>query len=247
MARHGHALAYGIAGLLLGIGAPVGAGLLRWTLHGVDPGTDVREHFFFYAYELVGSSLVFGVGGFLAGRRSDRLWREGSRYRALAEHDGLTHLPNDRMFHRLYRRVSNRSRNYGEPFALLLVDVDNLKRINDRWGHAVGNEALVRLAEMLRTCKREEDTAARWGGDEFVVLMPGCDQEGARRLAALLVERAREIPLDPPAEGKVMTITIGAAAGTAAEPVDFFEVADRALYEAKTAGRDRYCVVPVRT
>ncbi len=101
--------------------------------------------------------------------------------------------------------------------------------------------ALVRVAEVLNECKREDDLAARWGGDEFALLMCGADVVAARRQAESIVERLRMRPLRVGARERPISVTIGIATSAGGTARDLFDRADRALYAGKTAGRN--CVV----
>lgn len=231
---------YPILGLILSTGAPLGALAIRLASGEVRAGAEVRSHLFYYAYELVGTALLFGAAGFAVGARADRLRAGRDRFRELAGRDDLTGLPNRRLFREHYGRVVARSHRFGEPVSLLLVDVDGLKEINDRWGHMAGNAALRHVARIVREHKRTEDLAARWGGDEFVLLLPGADAPAAERVAREILKAAqRRIPKTPPATP--VTVTIGIASGVADSAAhDFFAAADRALYEGKAAGRNQY-------
>ena len=232
---------YPLAGVLLAAGAPLGALAIRLATGTVAAGAEVSDHLFHYAYELFGTATVFGIAGFVAGLRADRLRAGRERFRELAGRDDLTGLPNRRLFREHYARVVARSHRFGEPVSLLLIDVDGLKDINDRWGHMAGNAALRQIARIVRARKRTEDLAARWGGDEFVLLLPGGDADAAERVAREIVNSARRATLKPLPDP--VTVTIGIATGVAASPRhDFFGPADRALYEGKTAGRNRHRV-----
>jgi len=242
---------YAFVGVLLGTGAPLGALLIRQVTGTLRPGEEIRAHLFYYAYELIATCLLFAIAGFFMGLRTDRLRAGRDRFRELAARDDLTGLPNRRLFGEHYARVVSRSHRFRQPLSLLLVDVDGLKEINDRWGHMAGNAALRHVARLVRERKRAEDLAARWGGDEFVLLLPGADASSAERVAREIVEAAQRSSLKTP-PGPV-TVTIGVATGVAASPShDFFTSADRALYEGKTAGRSQYRLVrtgddPART
>jgi diguanylate cyclase (GGDEF)-like protein len=228
-----------LLGVALGTCAPAGAFLLRWALGAPDAGRELRNNAFFYAYELVGTCAVFGVAGFFEGRRADRLRRGRDRFRILAERDELTELPNRRSFQSHLRRVAARSRRFGEPLALLFIDVDQLKKINDRFGHPAGSAALLHVANSLRASKREEDMAARWGGDEFVLLMPGAGPDAAGRVAASILHRLNSRPLPFGGGALFVTVTIGVAAGPPpANAEELFRKADEALYAGKRAGRN---------
>ena len=194
---------------------------------------------------LFGTCLVFGYMGFLAGRRADRLRESRDRFHRLSERDDVTDLPNARAFDEHLRRALEHSGQFREPLSLLIVDVDSLKGINDRWGHAVGSATLRHVARMLFECKREDDFAARWGGDEFTILMPGADSNAAARLAQSVVERLRANPVLLKGESYPVTVTVGYATlrgpGTGS---DLFVRADRALYEGKLRGRNQYRAAP---
>ena len=129
-----------------------------------------------------------------------------------------------------------RSDRTGHPFALLLIDLDHFKLINDRYGHQSGDEVLKRCAAALRRSVRTIDFVARYGGEEFCLLLPETSAQGARRLAERLRETFNALPRPAP------TISVGISVhkprGTVQE---ILEQADEALYRAKKAGRD--CVV----
>ncbi|HEY1434361.1 MAG TPA: GGDEF domain-containing protein [Thermoanaerobaculia bacterium] len=223
--------------MLLGVGAPAGAFALR-VASGAAAARELARNAFFYLYELVGTSLIFGIAGYFVGRRADRLRHGRDRYRDLSERDPLTGLVNARTFAGRYRRALARAGRYQEPLSLLIIDVDCLKALNDEFGHAFGSAALLRVAAALRAAKREDDMAARWGGDEFALLMPGADTAAARRQAEAILERLRKSPVEHAAGSRFISVTIGVAtsAGGAADD-DLFGRADRALYEGKRRGR----------
>ena len=231
---------YALLGALLGIGAPGGALLLRLAAGAPAARDELTANAFFYLYELVGTCLVFGAAGYSVGRRADRLRAVRDRYRALSEHDSLTGLVNARSFFDHYRRAVEHARRFREPLSLLLIDVDRLKALNDSLGHAFGSAALLHIAGVLADSKREDDMAARWGGDEFALLMPGADGVAARRQAEAIIDRLRRSPLTHRGDHTEVTVTIGIASSQAGQPEgDLFERADRALYEGKKSGRAR--------
>lgn len=234
------ALRYAAAGVALGIGAPTGALLLRLMAGASDPSQELQANLFFYLYTLVGTCLVFGFAGFYAGRRADQLRLSRDRFHVLAERDDLTHLSNARDFRNRYRRAIAHAAAYREPISLLMVDVDGLKGINDRWGHSFGSAALQHVGRILEESKRAEDLAARWGGDEFVVLMPGADSSAAERVAQRVLEQLRQRSARCGGQEFSFTVSIGIATRISPSPKDdLFELADRALYESKRAGRDQ--------
>ena len=235
-ARIPYALAYAVLGAVLGLGAPAGALLLRLS-SGAEVAGDLRAHAFFYAYQLIGTCIVFSGVGFLAGRRADRLRSGRDEYRELSEQDPLTSLVNARTFRGHYERAVAHAGRFGEPLSLLLLDVDQLKALNDELGHSFGSATLLHVAGVLEKSKRMADVAARWGGDEFTLLMPGAGSAAARRQAESILEMLRNEPVRVDGRERRISVTIGAATATAGSGGDLFETADRALYEGKRAGR----------
>lgn len=233
--------AYALAGGILGFGAPAAGFALRLLLNekaAQAPLSDLLLNEYFYLYQLIGTCLVFSIVGFFAGRRTENLQRAEQFYRQLAEHDELTGLANARAFQGRYVRTVARARRHGEPMSLLLIDVDQLKLINDRYGHAAGSEALRRTGRALQSAKREDDLAARWGGDEFALVMEGADETAAVRVANAILDALRSQRL--PDDQQPLTVTIGVATSRGEASAEaLFDAADRALYEGKEKGRDR--------
>ena len=129
------------------------------------------------------------------------------------------------------------------PLSILIVDVDHFKRINDRFGHAAGDLALRRVAEALRVVARASDLVARYGGEEFVLLAPDCDLVGAIGLAERAREQIEALRVVFEAAPHELTASVGVATAPGLDPDDpepdaLFDRADRALYEAKAAGRN---------
>lgn len=247
--RRSPQLTYPLIGLLLGIGAPAGSFLLRLlSIAEVreQPFADLRANAFFYLYELVATSLVFAIAGLITGRRAHQLHEKEAFYHELSEHDALTGLHNDRAFMDRYRRALERAVTIRRPLAVILIDVDQLKGINDAFGHPAGSKALVHVADALRHSKRAADIAARWGGDEFAILLEGADLAAARRVAEGILTHLRNTPLRLERTTVIVTVTIGIC--TAAEPAlssDLFAAADGALLAGKARGRDTIEAVTV--
>jgi diguanylate cyclase (GGDEF)-like protein len=155
--------------------------------------------------------------------------------RQLAVSDSLTGLANYRWLVQVLHAEIQRSQRSGRPFAILLLDLDHLKLINDRYGHLVGSRALCRLGRVLRTHCRAMDTAARYGGDEFVLVLPEAGAEAAERVGARIRER-----LNSDGEEPSLSVSVGAAAfpqdGSNIE--ELLGAADRALYGMKRGGRE---------
>jgi diguanylate cyclase (GGDEF)-like protein len=228
---------YAAIGVLLGVGAPLGALALR-IAGGAPIGAELAANRFFYVYQLIGTCLIFGAAGLVVGRRADRLRIGRDLYRLLAERDPLTGLVNARAFFERFRRAVDHARRFREPLSLLVIDVDRLKALNDRFGHASGSAALVRVGRVLSETKREDDMASRWGGDEFALLMPGADAGSARRQAETVLERLRDEARAGDVILRDVSVTIGVATSADGQSSEgLFERADRALLDGKRAGR----------
>jgi diguanylate cyclase len=160
--------------------------------------------------------------------------------------DGLTKLHNHRYFQdHLTREIKRVSRN-DEPLSMLLIDLDDFKQLNDRMGHAAGDELLVRIAQVMSESIRESDLLARYGGEEFVVLAPATEMEGATALAEKIRMAVESLVLllDVGSRPTRATISVGVAV-YAGDRRAFFQSADRALYQAKAEGKN--CVVAATT
>lgn len=161
--------------------------------------------------------------------------------RRLATTDPLTELANRRHFLAQVELEVELSQRYANPVALLMLDIDYFKQVNDRYGHAIGDSVLRHFATVARQVLRKVDLLGRLGGEEFAVLLPGTDPEGAHQLAERLRQTIASSPASTPAGLIGITVSIGV---TLFEPTDttadrVLARADRALYRAKDLGRNR--------
>lgn len=165
---------------------------------------------------------------------------QGETLQKLAETDPLTWLFNRRHFDRRLEAEANRAMRAEHMLALLMIDVDRFKSINDRYGHRAGDQLLRAVASAITQAVRPYDVPTRYGGDEFAVILPESDTEAASRVAQRILERLASVPLPEPLAkgGEAITLSIGVAtfprpAGDASALV---EAADTAMYRAKQAG-----------
>ena len=151
--------------------------------------------------------------------------------------DGLTGLFNHRRGMEILTEELTRAHRSGHQVSVLMLDVDHFKQYNDTYGHPAGDEVLRRVSRALRSATRGLDGAIRYGGEEFMLVLPDCDAEGALEAASRILDRITKEPF----EGRKVTASIGAAVYPICgiEPEEIVRSADRALYEAKDRGRDR--------
>jgi diguanylate cyclase (GGDEF)-like protein len=172
------------------------------------------------------------------------LEREAAQARSQAALDELTGLATPRLLRERLANEVARSKRSGEPFAVLFVDLDNFKQINDHHGHEAANLLLKRAAEELLATVRATDLAARYGGDEFVVLLVRTGADGARAVAEKARARVEALGrrLGYPAELVTASIGVAGFEPSASGAADVLVAADRALYRAKAAGRNRVAI-----
>lgn len=158
----------------------------------------------------------------------------------LAATDSLTGLPNRRFFDQFAKLDMDRSLRFGEPSSLLMMDLDHFKSINDTYGHPTGDEVLRRVASLGQLVFRSSDMFARWGGEEFVCLLPGTDEFGAKLVAEKLRSAVEQLPIVSGDKLIPVTASIGISSIDRDDRVvdSVLERADRALYRAKSDGRN---------
>jgi diguanylate cyclase (GGDEF)-like protein len=230
--------------LVVGAGLAVFAALLVWSQ--VDQSLVSPA-----AYRAVGAGLVVLAALYTvltvmqAGRANVRLERSYSEHlerlseslRHLAYHDSLTGLHNHRFFHDHLRSEFERARRYGHNLSIVMMDVNRFKEVNDRYGHLTGDRLLSFLGRLIGENVRGSDIAARYGGDEFALILPETDGEAARKTAA----KIREVVATRRDWGNALTVDVALdiAAGVATFPEDassaeeLLHEADRRLYASK--------------
>jgi diguanylate cyclase (GGDEF)-like protein len=166
--------------------------------------------------------------------------REALRVQAVR--DPLTGLYNRRYMQEFLEREIHRARRRQRPVAVMMLDLDNFKRYNDTYGHSAGDLALRMVGETLLSSVRGEDLACRYGGEEFVLMLPECSLQQAVVRGDVIRKRLKELPVDRPDEFReAVTVSIGVAAfeETTDKMDRILKCADEALYQAKREGRDR--------
>jgi diguanylate cyclase (GGDEF)-like protein len=159
----------------------------------------------------------------------------------LAITDGLTRLYNSRSFYSQLELEVDRFNRYQHPLTLLLLDIDHFKDYNDKYGHLEGDKVLVRFSQIIRTCLRTNDSAYRYGGEEFTVILPETAGEEARTVAQRIRAALEAEPFSPEdGEEVTVTISIGLTEYHAKEELStFIQRADQAMYRSKRSGRNK--------
>jgi len=166
-------------------------------------------------------------------------------YRRLSNTDGLTGLANHRYFCRILEQETLRSKRYGHPFCVLMIDVDHFKAYNDLHGHPAGDRALRAVARTLASKVRDTDFVGRYGGEEFAIVLPETDLDGGRSMADSLLRHMDNLSVDAGtgSSGNRITISVGVSCFPehGSDSDTLLEAADAALYKAKRTGRNRVC------
>lgn len=232
---------YAVLGFLLGLGSPLGALLGLCLLdHATLPLADFavqewRDYSLFFNYMFVATTLFFSLFGFFLGYRQDLLNKE-------AVTDPLTGLGNQRFLHEVFKIEFSRHVLTGRPISCLMIDLDHFKKVNDTYGHPFGDCVLRNFASLIQKHLREGDAAVRYGGEEFLCILPNCDRKEARAVAERIRGGTEHCCF---AEGKKRTkITISAGLITSYGDAslsysDLIDLSDQALYRAKQKGRNQ--------
>ena len=161
--------------------------------------------------------------------------------------DDLTHLYNSRYLNQVLRRETKRASRSGRPLSLLFIDLDGFKAINDTHGHLFGSRALVEAAAVIRGSARETDVVARFGGDEFALVLPDTGSEGAFAVGERIRERiAAHVFLAEDALDVHLTASVGVATlpDVAASAEELVQAADKAMYAVKDSGKNGIQAAP---
>jgi diguanylate cyclase (GGDEF)-like protein len=155
--------------------------------------------------------------------------------------DGLTQVHNKRYLLEFLEREMGRCQRYGRALSLIMFDLDRFKKVNDKWGHPAGDAVLREVAGRVKQWIRKEECLARFGGEEFAIVVPESGPENARRFAEKVRRLIAEQPIEFEAKQIAVTISVGVADLTPEmmDPMDFLKIADTNLYKAKKAGRNQ--------
>jgi diguanylate cyclase (GGDEF)-like protein len=158
----------------------------------------------------------------------------------LANRDSLTNAANRRYFLDEAGKVMQRALRYGEPLSLGILDLDHFKQINDRYGHAIGDQVLINVVNCCQASLRTSDLLGRWGGEAFVVLLPGIAAADAVRVFEKLLGAVRKVSIDPGCPSLTVSFSAGVVQWDTKESLEhLLSLADAALYQAKHEGRNQ--------
>ncbi|ONM44680.1 diguanylate cyclase [Halopseudomonas pachastrellae] len=186
--------------------------------------------------------IIYDVTGVAVNKR--QLESANTKLQELALRDGLTGLLNRRYWESCLEREFARHQRYDNPVSLVIFDIDHFKRVNDTYGHQTGDEVIRETARITSQLVRETDFAGRYGGEEFVVLLPGTTLDGAAQFAERLRSTIERQQLDY--QGSPLTFTISLGVATLADDMAGYQAllerADKALYQSKEGGRNQVTV-----
>jgi diguanylate cyclase (GGDEF)-like protein len=233
---------YALWGFLLGLGAPLGSLALRlpaaWQGDLLSAlAQEWQQGMYYYVYMTLGTTLAFSLFGYALGKRNEAL-------SDLSIKDGLTGIYNHRYLQERLKHEIERSDRYATPLTCLMIDIDDFKQVNDRHGHLFGDEVLRITAQFLEEAVRKTDRVGRYGGEEFLVIMPHTDSTDALPLANRIVQTIGAYPFM--SDGTVVRVTLSIGLATYPEPAlgvrtqsALLSAADQALYKAKLAGKNQ--------
>lgn len=158
--------------------------------------------------------------------------------------DTLTGIANYRYFIQALEQEIERTQRSGQPTSLIMLDIDFFKKVNDQWGHEVGNQALIHLSSLLQQTVRKLDIPCRYGGEEFAIILPDTPLTACIPVAERIRKSVEEIPLDVSGQLLRMTVSLGITTYTEQQKITVAELvkqADEYLYQAKASGRNCVC------
>ena len=200
-----------------------------------------QERFKYFFFILATIIVLFLIIGYFITKINKQLNATQIQLKEQVNHDSMTGLHNRRYLYQISDNLINLSKRENQDMYLIMFDIDNFKSINDTYGHDVGDKVIVSLSKEVLKSIRKSDIAARWGGEEFLVLLPHTNQHGAMVLAEKIRLAIEKLHLDE----VDFTVSVGVANFDYAEDNDIDDAikkADEALYEAKNSGKNKVCL-----
>ena len=213
---------------------------LNLTLVVIQARSPEEEAFHQLLLQSLAAAMMIGVVLMILAQAT--LGRDQKQLETLARTDKLTGLLNRRQFELSFSELSQRAERSGTPLAAVVMDIDFFKRVNDTYGHPAGDAVLRHVSHRIACQVRESDPLFRWGGEEFLLLLLGCDEHRARERLEAIRADLRAHPLDQNQQPLPVTLSFGLSIHQQGESSsELLQRADRALYTAKREGRDRIC------
>jgi len=241
-----------VIGTTLGFGAPAGNLLLRSFLeNGFNKHWFIEEithHTFFYGYMTLTTPIVFAIFGYVMGFILDKLFSQKQSLEVIntvlegqSITDDVTGLYNHRHLMDVLAKELERAKRYHRTLSAVMLDIDDFKKINDQYGHLVGDRVLRELARLLKKSVRQVDTVARYGGDEFFIILPESTSDAAQLVAERIQGNARGYHFNQPENSLSLTVSIGISSFQNSKDIDrthLIEKTDQALLKAKSLGKN---------
>ena len=245
-----------VAGLLLGIFAPAGCLVIRYLLNGEPTLVWMLEEWnqqeYFYLYMLISIPIAFGVFGYFLGSLRDRvlyqniaLERMNTTLKTQSLTDDVTGQYNHRFLVSEIEKSLERAVRNKRDLSALMIDLDDFKQVNDRFGHLTGDRVLKELADIVNQSIRKVDTLGRYGGDEFLVILPEAAPEAAARVARRIQQNVSQHRFNVGKKTLPITVSIGITTVPDIQKIDktdFIESVDQAMFKAKKSGKNRIIV-----
>lgn len=246
-----------IAGVVLGLGAPVGSLVLRMAFFGhVDLHwirQEVLDNFYYYAYMTFLTPVAFGLFGHYLGELNDKVFSQKVKLESLASvlenqsmTDDVTGLYNHRHLMEEIEKEVERSKRHHHVLSGMMVDVDGFKEINDSYGHLTGDYVLREAAFVLNESIRKIDIIGRYGGDEFVIILPEASLDAAETVSERILQNVRQHRFMTKRDHISLTVSVGLFHFEDASDLSktqFIEKIDDAMFRAKALGKDRLFAV----
>ncbi len=247
-----------LTGAILGLGAPAGSILFRSVLAGridyIWISQDVHRHLFFYSYMMLLTPFVFGVFGAYLGNLNDKIRAQNKSLESMMHvlesqsmMDDVTGIYNHRHLMEEIEKEVERSKRYNHVLSGMMVDVDGFKNINELYGHPVGNYILREMALVLRQSIRKIDIIGRYGGDEFIAILPEADLKSSEVVSKRILQNVRQHRFKTARDYISLTVSIGLFSFEDASTLDaaqFIEKIDQNMFQAKRSGKDTFFAMP---
>ncbi len=249
-----HTVLYPLFGFGLGICTPIGAFLLRFlqsdpVLKMLWAKSELSYNAVFYIYMFIGSTITFLLFGYVVGllSESQRVHNRTLRERVEDLHlrsvtDGLTGAYSHAYLQESIAVELDNSIRNGSPLSVVMIDLDDFKKINDTRGHLFGDRVLKEITETVNMSIRDGDVLGRYGGEEFMVVMPGADSEVAKTVAERIRKSISRVSISEDETGVRVTVSVGVATFRGEGKTDALRLvddADKKLYKAKNSGKNK--------